>query len=183
MRDLGKSTDPRIDFFWTGEKVISDGYSAEHLVDVASDLGRKPFIWDNYISNDSKIRTNHLFLDPSAGSWSLPLDRATGIAINPMNQPYLSRIALCGYRQLLRQEARTRLVFPEICRRLCGMSVAERLLADIDLFQGTGLAKLDADTRSRLLDWYQTETTNPYAQEIVTWLRGDFVFDPQCLTT
>lgn len=183
LRDLGTSIDPRIDFFWTGEKVISDGYSAEHLADVASDLGRKPFIWDNYISNDSKIRTDHLFLDPSTGSWDMPPDRVTGIAINPMNQPYLSRIALCGYRRLLSQQARTEPVLPEICRRLCGMSVAERLLADIDLFQGAGLAKLDADTRSRLLDWYQTETTSPYAQEIAAWLRGDFVFDPQCLTT
>jgi hyaluronoglucosaminidase len=183
LRELGRSIDPRIDFFWTGEKVISEGYSAQHLEDVASDLGRKPFIWDNYISNDSKIRSNHLFLDPSKGLWTLPPDSAAGIAINPMNQPYLSRIALCGYRNLLRPEVRSRTSFPDVCQNLCGMSVAERLLADVDLFQATGLSKLDAATRSQLLDWYGTETTNPYAQEIVAWLRGDFVFDPQCLTT
>jgi hyaluronoglucosaminidase len=185
LRDLGRIVDPRIDFFWTGEKVISDTYSAEHLVDVAGEIGRKPFIWDNHISNDSRTRTNHLFLDPSAGSWELPVDRVAGLAINPMNQPYLSRIALCGYRQLLadRSESRRLQDLPGICRNLCGSPVAARLLADIDLLQNKGLAQLDADTRLALLDRYGGEKSNPYAQEIVAWLRGEYVFDPQCLTT
>jgi hyaluronoglucosaminidase len=100
LRDFGRIIDPSIDVFWTGEKVISNGYSRNHLSDVAADLGRKPFIWDNHISNDSKIRTNHLFLDPSAGAWEVPADLIAGLAINPMNQPHLSRIALCGMRTM-----------------------------------------------------------------------------------
>ncbi len=52
-----------IDVFWTGEKVISDGYSRPHLETVANELGRKPFIWDNHIANDAKLRTNRIFLD------------------------------------------------------------------------------------------------------------------------
>jgi hyaluronoglucosaminidase len=185
LRDLGRIVDPGIDFFWTGEQVISDGYSAEHLAEVAGEIGRKPFIWDNHISNDSRTRTNHLFLDPSVGSWQLPLDRMAGLAINPMNQPYLSRIALCGYRQLLadRSESGTSQDLPGICRSLCGSPVAERLLADIDLLQNKGLAELDTDTRLHLLDRYGTEKSNRYAQEIVAWLHGEYVFDPQCLTT
>jgi len=185
LRDLGRIVDPRIDFFWTGEKVVSDGYSAEHLAEVAGKIGRKPFIWDNHISNDSRTRTNHLFLDPSAGSWQLPLDRVAGLAINPMNQPYLSRIALCGYRQLLadRSESGASQDLPGICRNLCGSTVAERLLADIDLVQDKGLAELDTDSRLTLLDRYGMEKSNLYAQEIVAWLRGEYVFDPQCLTT
>jgi hyaluronoglucosaminidase len=140
LRDLGRIVDARIDFFWTGEKVISDGYSAAHLWEVAADIGRLPFIWDNHISNDSRVRTNHLFLDPSAGSWSLPADRVAGLAINPMNQPYLSRIALCAYRHLLAQanpapasESGRRQVLSEICRNLCGQPFAQRLLADLVL--------------------------------------------------
>jgi hyaluronoglucosaminidase len=183
LRDLGRLVDPRIDFFWTGEKVISDGYSAQHLTDVAADIGRKPFIWDNHISNDSRMRTNHLFLDPSAGSWSLPAERVAGLAINPMNQPHLSRIALCAYRYLLAASTPERQqVLPGICRNLAGSSFADRLLADIDLLQNTGLADLDPDTRRSLLDWYGAEESNPYAQEIAAWLRGEYTFDPQCLT-
>jgi hypothetical protein len=32
-------------------------YTAQHLEEGADDLQRKPFIWDNHISNDSRIRT------------------------------------------------------------------------------------------------------------------------------
>jgi hypothetical protein len=182
LRDLGRIVDPRIDFFWTGEKIISAGYSSQHLSDVAVDMGRKPFIWDNHISNDAKTRTNHLFLDP-AGTWSVPIDQVAGVAINPMNQPYLSRIALCGYRYLLTQGMRHEPLLAGICRSLCEPSFAQRLLADSAQFQNAGLAELGADIRRSLLDWYEVQEANPYAQEIAAWLRGEYVFDPQCLTT
>jgi hyaluronoglucosaminidase len=182
LRDLGRMIDPRIDFFWTGEKIISEGYSALHLADVAADIGRKPFIWDNYIANDSKTRTNLLFLDPAAGAWNLPADGVAGVAINPMNQPYLSRIALRGFQNILSQGPGTDFL-PSICRELCGPIVAEHLLADIELLQNKGLAQLDADTRRRLLDRYEKQGSNPFAAEVAAWLRGEYVFDPACLTT
>jgi hyaluronoglucosaminidase len=182
LRDLGRSVDPSIDFFWTGEKIISDGYSTAHLAEVAADIGRKPFIWDNYVANDSSTRTNFLFLDPAAGAWSLPADRIAGVAINPMNQPYLSRIALRGFKNILTQRSGGDLL-PSICRELCGPVVAEHLLADIDLLQNKGLAQLDADTRHRLLNQYQKQQSNPFAAEVAAWLRGEYVFDPACLTT
>jgi hypothetical protein len=185
LRDFGRVIDPGIDIFWTGEKVISEGYSAGHLADVAAVIGRKPFIWDNHISNDSKIRTGHLFLDPSTDAWELSADRVAGVAINPMNQAHLSRIALCGYRYLLaeRPQSARQPALPAVCRDLVGSSFAERLLADGNSLQKTGLNQLDADTRRRLLDWYGAEESNPYAREISAWLRGEYVFDPQCLTT
>jgi hyaluronoglucosaminidase len=182
LRDLGRIVDPRIDFFWTGEKIISEGYSALHLAEVAADIGRKPFIWDNSIANDSKTRTNLLFLDPAAGAWNLPADRVAGVAINPMNQPHLSRIALRGFQNILTQGPGTDFL-PSICRELCGPIVAEHLLADIDLLQNKGLAQLDADTRRRLLNWYEKQRSNPFAAEVAAWLRGEYVFDPACLTT
>jgi hyaluronoglucosaminidase len=89
LRDFGRSLDPHVDLFWTGEKVISQSYSAMHLSEVETELRRKPFIWDNQISNDSKPRSNHLFFDPATYTWELPADLLTGIAINPMNQAYL----------------------------------------------------------------------------------------------
>ena len=182
LRDLGRVVDPRIDFFWTGEKIISEGYSALHLAEVAADIGRKPFIWDNSIANDSKTRTNLLFLDPAAGAWNLPADGVAGVAINPMNQPYLSRIALRGFQNILTQGPGTDFL-PSICRELCGPIVARHLLADIDLLQHKGLAQLDADTRRRLLNWYEKQGPNPFAADVAAWLRGDYVFDPACLTT
>jgi hyaluronoglucosaminidase len=181
LRELGRSVDSRVEFFWTGEKVISDRYSEQHLARVASQIGRKPFIWDNHISNDSKTRSNFLFLDPSADSWALPAHQVAGLAINPMNQPHLSRIALAGYRRLL--SGSTEDILAEVCRLLCGPSLMERLLDDADLLQITGLAGLDSKNRATLLDRYSRDSANAYAQEICSWLRGEYAFDPQCLTS
>ena len=181
LRDLGRVVDPRVDFFWTGEKIISQGYSALHLAQVADDIGRRPFIWDNSIANDSRTRTNFLFLDPAAGAWNLPADHVAGVAINPMNQPYLSRIALRVFQNILTQGPADSL--PSICRELCGPVVADHLLADLELLQIKGLAELDTDTRRRLLKDYEQRQSNPFAAEVAAWLRGEYVFDPACLTT
>jgi hypothetical protein len=193
LEDFGRLVDQRIDFFWTGEKVISHGYSAQHLAEVAGDIRRKPFIWDNHSSNDSKIRTNHLYLDPK--DWSLAAEHAAGLAVNPMNQPHLSRIALAGYRHLLTAGAQdtaaatptpadaTSQGFAAICRDLCGAALAERVSGDAELFRSTRLDELDPATRARLLESYERESGNPYAEEIAAWLRGEYVFDPQCLTS
>jgi hyaluronoglucosaminidase len=182
LRDLGRLIDARIDFFWTGEKIISDDYSEVHLADVAADIGRKPFIWDNSIANDSRTRANFLFLDPFAGAWDLPADRVVGIAFNPMNQPHLSRIALRGFQNILAEGA-GRDFLPAICRELCGPLIAERILADIDLLQNSGLTQLDTQTRRRLLGRYKEQHSNPFAAEIAAWLQGEYGFDPECLTT
>jgi hypothetical protein len=182
LRDLGRIVDSRVDFFWTGEKIISDGYSAAHLAEVAADMDRKPFIWDNSIANDARTRTHFLFLDPAAGGWNLPADHVAGVAINPMNQPHLSRIALRGFQHILTQGPRADSL-PAICRELCGPIVAEHLLADVELLQTKGLARLDADTRCCVLDRYEKQQSNPFAAEVAAWLRGEYVFDPACLTT
>jgi hypothetical protein len=183
LEDLGRLLDPRIDCFWTGEKIISHGYSAQHLSDVAADFGRKPFIWDNHIANDAKSRSNHLYLDPSADSWSLAAEAAAGLAINPMNQPHLSRIALRGYRHLLDDGPDLRSALPEICREVAGPRLGELLCQDLGLLQNEGLSRLDEATRQRLLERYAREAGNPYADEVTAFLRGEYVFDPQCLTS
>lgn len=182
LKDLGKLLDSRIECFWTGEKIISHGYSAQHLSEVAADIGRKPFIWDNHIANDSKMRTSHLYLDPSADSWSLAADAAAGLAVNPMNQPHLSRIALLGYRHLMTVGSGLREALPKICGELCGPRVAQFLLEDLDLLQKVGLNRLDEERRRLMLGRYESEPGNPYAQELVAFLRGEYAFDPQCLT-
>jgi hyaluronoglucosaminidase len=40
LRDFGRLIEPKIDIFWTGQKVISDGYTAQHLEEVAPDSQR-----------------------------------------------------------------------------------------------------------------------------------------------
>ena len=46
-----------------------------------------------------------------------------------------------------------------------------------------GLSGLNAENCRDLLARYEAEPSNDYASDIAAWLRGDYVFDPQCLTT
>jgi len=181
LRDFGRAVDPGIDVFWTGEKVISSGYSPAHVSEVAADLRRKPFIWDNHVSNDSKVRSNH-HLDPATASWELPTDLVAGIAINPMNQPHLSRIALCQFKALLTGISPAA-PLPAVCGSLHSADFAAQLGEDAPLLQALGLNGLDPEARGRLLDRYQANDSNPYAREIAAWLRNEYQFDPQCLTS
>jgi len=183
LRDLARALDPSIDIFWTGEKVISNGYSQAHLSDIAGELGRKPFIWDNHIANDAKLRTNRLFLDPSLRGWHIPIDEVAGVAINPMNQPFLSQIAMRGYREILRAGVEAPATFADICTSVGGAEVGRQLGKDLELFQTKGLTAIDDGTRQVLLDFYAAQDSNPYAREVVAWLSGEYSFDPQCLTS
>ena len=119
---------------------------------------------------------------PADGNY--PSTLVAGLAINPMNQAHLSRIALCRFQQLLTEEPAGDAAssMTDCCRKLCG-PFATQLLADSALMRETGLDGMDADTRRGLLARYEPAVSNPYAQEIAAWLRGEYVFDPQCLTT
>jgi hyaluronoglucosaminidase len=184
LEDLGRALDSRIDVFWTGEKVISDSYSAAHLSEVANTIGRKVFIWDNSVANDAKSRTNRLFVDPCAGPWRLPAERVAGVAFNLMNEAYLSRLALSGFRALLDADPAEPVpsVLATACEAQCGEALATLLREDLAIFQTVGLDKLDAAARDELIASFQPHAADPYAAEILGWLRDEYQFDPLCLT-
>ena len=48
--DLAALLDPIVQLFWTGPKVCSYAYTAEHMRWVCNVLGRKPFLWDPYLA-------------------------------------------------------------------------------------------------------------------------------------
>jgi hyaluronoglucosaminidase len=184
LQDLGRALDSRIDVFWTGEKVISETYSAAHLSEVDTMIGRKVFIWDNSVANDAKSRAHRLFLDPCAGPWRLPAQCVAGVAFNPMNEAYLSRLALSGFRALLDADPTERVasVLAAACETQCGATVAALLREDLAIFQTAGLDNLDAAARDEMVARYQPHAANSYAAEVLGWLRGEYQFDPLCLT-
>jgi hypothetical protein len=59
---------------------------------------------------------------------------------------------------------------------------AQQLLADGETLQKAGLNLLDTEMLRMLLERHERERSNPYAQEIAAWLRGEYIFDPGCLT-
>jgi hyaluronoglucosaminidase len=184
LQDLGHNLDPAVDVFWTGKKVCSLGYPDPHLEEVAGRLGRKPFIWDNSLANDGKARCSHLYLDPWSNGWSLNTQLLAGLAINPMNQPHLSRIPLTAIASWLADPAirQVNITLESQVRSVCGSVLGAEIFGDLDLFQNQGLSELDDRARELLIDKYRRFESDGCAREIGDWLRGEYNFDPHCLT-
>ncbi len=183
-QDLNKDLDKKIDIFWTGEKVCSTEYSIHHLNEVSDLLGRKPFLWDNYPVNDGALKANLLHLRAVNQSHSQIQNNVAGHALNPMNQPWLSQLALASLPRAYgeREKYNPEKACVEITNKLCGEELARHLLQDIPLLQDKGLAKISDEKKAELLKRYSAFPQNPFCTEIIDWLNGGYVFDPACLT-
>lgn len=183
LETLGQRIDPQVHIFWTGPEICSNGYPLDHLQTITQQLGRKPFIWDNYPVNDSAKMCNYLHLRGFENRPSQMADWITGHAVNPMNQAYLSQLPLqtlqLSYQQPEHYHSQQALV--EAATSLCGQPLAQMLLDDLSLFQDQGLQQLSLDTKAALIAKYQSFDSH-YGQEIIGWLQGDYPFSTDCLT-
>lgn len=184
LSDFGRLLDPAIDIFWTGPAVCSRDYPANHLVQVAELLRRKPFLWDNYPVNDSASMAPFLHLGPFRDRPAAMLDLIGGHAVNPMNQPWLSRIPI---RTLSDSYAQgdgydPDASFEAACVDLCGDALGRHLVSDLALFQRIGLEKMTSEERDAARERYAAHRDDPYADEVLRWLAGGYPFDPACLT-
>lgn len=182
--DLQKNIDNDIAIFWTGEKVCSESYSPSHLAQVENLLGRKPFLWDNYPVNDGAVKSNHLHLRAVNQTHSAIQTHVAGHALNPMNQPWLSQIALASLPRAYREQHdyNAEKTLEEMCNQLCGESLASALLRDLPRLQDAGLKKITDAEKTELLATYHSFPVNPFCTEIIEWLEGGYTFDPACLT-
>ena len=183
LEELGRTLDRKVDVFWTGERVISSGYPEAHLAEVATRLRRRPIIWDNHISNDTKIRCNRLFLDPATTVWELSLDQVAGLAINPMNQAYLSRVTLDAFARLLRSPQTAARVSGDAIGAIEDIQLRQLLAQDRRTLETERLDQMTMELKATLLARYDSCPRRAEAYEIAAWLRGEYAFDPQCLTT
>ncbi len=181
--ELGSGLRPSIDLFWTGPRVCSDQYPADHLAEVTRLLGRKPFLWDNYPVNDSTQRAPRLLLRAFGADRAQLAPLLAGHAVNPMNQPRLSRIPLAtlprAYREGNAYDPKQALA--SACLAQCPAAMATRLQEDLALLQDSGLEALDTRQREALRARYR-EFDHPAARELLDWLDGAYAFDPACLT-
>jgi hypothetical protein len=184
--DLGQQLDKSIDLFWTGEQVCSTSYSEAHLISVTELLRRKPFLWDNYPVNDGAKTSRFLNLRAFEGRDAVA-QNASGHAINPMNQPWLSQISLHSLAASYQQgNYNARAAFSDACRALCGPAMASALHDDLPALQDAGLDEMDATTkahlRKRYVGFQNDPQAAPFATEIVDWIDEQYEFDPACLT-
>ncbi|MEH6589644.1 MAG: beta-N-acetylglucosaminidase domain-containing protein [Halioglobus sp.] len=174
---LGAELPEGVDVFWTGNKVCADAITCEDIDSIVAELGRPVILWDNYPVNDGALRSRHLYTSALADRERQPAASLTGHLCNPMNQPLLSLLALAGLGELYNGEP----VDCDWLAKVLGVEAYQQLLMDGPELQQLGLAGIDDVRKQQLLDKYST-LPGSAAAEVAAWLRGEYTFDPACLT-
>lgn len=184
LKDLGSALDPAIDLMWTGEEVCPREFSPGHLARVAHEMGRKPFLWDNYPVNDGPRMSRHLHLRAFTGRPAAIAPHIAGHAVNPASQATLSAIPMLtlaasyahgdayAYGQAFREAALV----------VCGPYLAAMLAADLALLQDAGVGDLTGERRDRLRARYAAYD-HPAAREVVGWLDGAYAITGEQIQT
>lgn len=181
---LGQQLDPSIDIFWTGPKVCTEQFTRSHLIDVASRLGRQPFLWDNYPVNDGAVKSKHLYLQPFGLDRAEIGDLLAGHAVNPMNQFNLSKLALASLPHAYTDaNYQPHALFTQLLGQLCPPALRAALQEDCMRFSAQGLEGIAPELCAQLHKRYtQLDDDTGMSTEVADWLAGKYTFDPSCLT-
>lgn len=185
LQTLGRLLDPEVGVFWTGPRVVSPQYPDDHLQRVTEELGRKPVIWDNYPVNDGPrmSRFLHLRAPDRPASLRTHLD---ALAINPMNQAWLSRIPIDAALHSLDGHAQgspddqTEAAIQRLLAAEAPLLV-ELLRRDWRSFQDEGLDKLPSPEKQQMIQDYAV-IDHPAAREVTRWLKGEYIVSEDVLT-
>jgi hypothetical protein len=183
LKRLGKALDPAIEIMWTGEEVVSREYAPGHLARVADQIGRKPFLWDNYPVNDGSLMSQHLHLRGFTGRPAAIGSHVAAHGINLASQPVLSRIpALTLAMSYAEGEAyRYGAAFEAAAKAVLGEALAKRVQLDLLALQDRGLDRL-AERRATLRQRYSA-FDHPGAREIAAWLDGHYAVGDELVQT
>jgi len=174
LQDLGAALDPKVEVFWTGEEVCSREYGLAHLSRVAETLRRKPFLWDNYPVNDGPLMSPYLHLRAMTGRRAAIGDYLSAHGVNPALQPVLSRIPALSLVESYRlgDAYDYGVAFLRAATEVLGEDLASLVHRHISLLQDAGRDRL-GPAALRLRERY-SDYAHPGAQEIVSWLDGDY---------
>jgi hypothetical protein len=177
-QQLGEELPRTTDIFWTGNQVCSDSITGPDIDHISSELGRAVTLWDNYPVNDGAVRSNFIYSSSLSGRSGDLAGKINGHYCNPMNQPMLSLMALTGLADLygLGQSGIARWL-----EELYGHKTYQQLLLDRDDFEQLGLSGMGARRCKELARLYSA-LPGIAAKEVADWLRGEYTFDPACLT-
>lgn len=183
VAELGKSLDAEIEIFWTGEEVISRQFSPGHLDRVTEELGRKPFLWDNYPVNDGQRMSQYLHIRGFTGRPAPNSSRIAAHGVNPALQPTLNRIPCTtlsdSYRQGDKYEYSES--FRHACHDVLGIDVGELVRQDLLTLQDIGLDRLGE--KEQVLRERYGPLDHPGAKEIIAWLDGDYRITDEIVQT
>lgn len=183
LEHLGASLDSEIEIFWTGEEVCARELSPGHLRRVGRQLGRKPFIWDNYPVNDGQVMSQHLHLRSFTGRPATIGEHISAHGINAALQPTLSCIpALTLVESYLRgEDYQYGQAFRRAATEVLGQDLGMQVHQDLSTLQDTGLHRLNGQ-QSELRERYD-DIEHPGAREIVRWLDGEYCHSEELVQT
>jgi len=174
---LGRELPLDTEIFWTGNKVCSESISVSDISAIVQHLDRPVTLWDNYPVNDGAVRSQFLYTSKLVARPSALRPLIRGHLCNPMNQGLLSLPALSGLAELYGNGGLDEYA---LCR-IFGPLTWERLSRDKQVFEHEGLAGLGQERCGQLALEY-SDLPGAAALEIAQWLRGEYYFDPNCLT-
>lgn len=176
LEDLGRGLDRAIDIFWTGEEVCSREYGVAHLARVAAQLGRKPFLWDNYPVNDGPRMSQFLHLRAFTGRPQAIAAALAGHAVNPALQPTLSLIPALTLAESYAPGAGYAYgaAFAKAAEQVLGDELGRKMREDLVFLQDVGLDRLEKSA-GRLRKRY-ADFDHDGAREIIAWLDGKYRF-------
>jgi hyaluronoglucosaminidase len=183
LRQLGRMLDPAVAIMWTGPETCSRELTPGHLARVAEEIGRQPFLWDNYPVNDGARMSQHLHLRAVTGRPAAIGRHIAGHAVNPASQPMLSRIPLMSLAESYARgdDYDYLAAFRAAAGVVAGSDLAARLERDLLLFQDRGLDRL-GPRKAALRDVY-AGFDHPAAREVVAWLDGHWTVSDDLVLT
>jgi hypothetical protein len=184
LRDLGRALDPAVALMWTGEEVCAREFSTGHLERVAEEMGRKPFLWDNYPVNDGPRMGQHLHLRAFTGRPAAMADHIAGHAVNPASQATLSIIPMLTLAwSYARGEAyEYGAAFREAAGEIVGEALGDLLQRHLLLLDDAGLGGITDEQKANLRARYAA-FDHPAAREVVRWLDGGYAMTGEELQT
>jgi hyaluronoglucosaminidase len=183
LETLGRRLDPSIEVFWTGEEVCSRELSAGHLRRVAEQIGRKPFLWDNYPVNDGQRMSQYLHLRGFTGRPAANAEHIAAHGINPALQPTLNRIPALTLVESYREGENYcySAAFRQAAAEVMGEVLGDRIAEDLLLLQDVGLDRLGEKEKLLRKRWEGVD--HPAAREITAWLDREYVVTDEMVKT
>ena len=183
LETLGALLDPAVQVLWTGEEVCSREISPGHVRHVAEQLGRRPFLWDNYPVNDGQRMSQYLHLRGFTGRPASLAAHVSAHGINPALQPTLSRIpALTLAESYARgEDYRYGDAFRRAAAAVLGPELGKRVREDLLTLQDVGLDRLGE--KAEMLRERYAASSHPGAREITGWLDGEYRITDEIVQT
>ncbi len=185
-----------IKVLWTGDKVITEQYSQSSL-DRADNIFLRPItLWDNRGVNDGRLTSPYLpikslmlpeglkpearsvWLNPS-NAFSIAVMQFIGAELRLTTQELLTLLpkSFCDFFQHY-DEPLNSLGIDELLFESC-----EKMRADVSKLASQLSDSQNSKNINSLEQCFSNEQWQQFLiEDLLAWLRGDFRFDPECLT-